>query len=223
MISNPASGFFLRRRWLLVPTWRLVLIIAILLGGPITFSFLNAYKWLALTEPIPHTTTLIVEGWLPDEFLRKAANHASETHATHVFCTGIPLDHGSLDLPYMTYADYSASVMVKLGIPSERVHAVPSNAATTERTREMAHALSEYFKNHPDLSQEKRVNIITLGTHGRRSRIIFKEELGPDWQVGVISLPDPLDQPSKWFLRSRSAKDVLSELIALTLGLVGGN
>ncbi len=87
----------------------------------------------------------------------------------------------------------------------------------------MARALRDHLRDNPPPIADRRINLITLATHGRRSRKIFRKELGPDWQIGVVSLPDPEMTASRWFLSSNSAKAVLSEVIALTLGIVGVN
>ncbi len=224
-IEKPArpAGRFLRRRWILLPTWRLSVIAAVIIGVPAVFAFLNLYGWLAVTEPIPGARTVIVEGWIPDHALEKAAEHARATDAAVVFCTGVPLDRGTLDLPYRTYAEYAAVTLVKMGVPADRVHAVPCEASRTERTRQMARALAERFRRGPSLSPDNRADIITYAGHGRRTRGIFREELGDGWELGVISCPDPEADPSRWFRSSKSAKEVFNEMVALGMALVGGN
>jgi hypothetical protein len=34
------------------------------------------------------------------------------------------------------------------------------------------------------------INVITVGVHARRSRVLFEKALGPDVEVGVISVVD---------------------------------
>ncbi len=218
-----SAGRFLRRRWVLLPTWRLNVIAAAAIGGPAVFAFLNLYGWLAVTEPVPEARTVIVEGWIPDHALERAAEHARTTDASAVFCTGIPLDRGTLDLPYKTYAEYAAATLVKMGAPAHRVEAVPCEISRTERTRMMARALADHVRRNPIQPSERRADLITSATHARRSRMIFREELGDDWEIGVISCPDPEADPDRWFLGSKSAKEAITEVIALGLGIVGGN
>ena len=221
--STPRPGRFLRRRWVLLPTWRLSVIVALVVGGPAVFAFLNLYEWLAVTEPLPGARTVIVEGWIPDHALEKAAEHATATDAAAVFCTGIPLDRGTLDLPYKTYAEYAAASLAKMDVPVDRIQAIPCDISRTERTRMMARALADHVRKNPMLSPEKRADLITSATHARRSRMIFREELGDDWEIGVISCPDPEADPDRWFLGSKSGKEVFNEMVALSMSLVGGN
>lgn len=220
---TPREGKFLRRRWILLPTWRLGVIAAVIIGIPAVFAFLNLYEWLAVTEPAPGARTLIVEGWIPDHALEKTAEHAAATDAAVVFCTGVPLDRGTLDLPYKTFAEYAAATLAKLDVPADRIHAVPCDISRTERTRMMARALADHVRKNPIQPSEKRADLITSATHARRSRMIFREELGDDWEIGVISCPDPEADPDRWFLSSKSAKEVFNEMVALSMALVGGN
>lgn len=222
-IAPPVCYGLLRRRRILLPTWRLMVMAAVLLGTPVGYGFLHAYHWLAVTEPVTGAPNMVVEGWMPDPILHQAAEHARVLQPQAIFCTGIPLEMGSLELPYDTYADYAASTLGKLGLPPEKIHAAPCETVSTERTRAMARALRDFLRDHPSLAPDKRANLLSLGPHGRRSRHIFREELGPDWEVGIISIPHPEDDPDRWFLRSNSAKGVLTEIVALTLGLFGGN
>jgi hypothetical protein len=220
---NRAGGKFLRRRWILLPTWRLSAIAAVVIGVPAALAFLNLYKWLAVTEPLPGAKILIVEGWIPDYSLEETAEHAKATEAAVIYCTGSPLDRGTLELPYKTYAEYAAATLAKMDVPAERIHAIPCEFTNTERTRMTARALAEHVSRHPDRHSQKRANLISAATHARRSLMIFREELGDEWEIGVISCPDPEAEPDRWFLRSKCAKDAITELIALSLRLVGGN
>lgn len=221
--STPREGKFLRRRWILLPTWRLGAIAAVIIGIPAVFAFLNLYEWLAVTEPAPGARTVIVEGWIPDHALEKAAEYAATTDAAVVFCTGVPLDRGTLDLPYKTYADYAAATLAKMGVPTDRIRSVPCEPSRTERTRMMARTLAGQVAENPMLSSDKRADLITSAAHARRSRMIFREELGDGWEIGVISCPDPEADPSRWFLSSKSAKEVITEVIALGLTFVSDN
>ena len=220
--ASSRPGRYLRRRWVLLPTWRLVVAAAIAIGGPAFFAFFHLYGWLAVMEPISGTRILIVEGWIPDHALKRAAEHAKATDA-EIFCSGTPLDRGTLDLPYKTYAEYAAATLIKMGVPPERVHAVPCEGATTGRTRQMARSVADRLQRPPPVLSDKRANLITYAAHGRRTRSIYREELGENWQLGVISYPDPDVNPRRWFLASKSVKETINEVVALTMGILGGN
>ena len=87
----------------------------------------------------------------------------------------------------------------------------------------MATALKAILDHEPVPDTGRKINIVTLGTHARRSRAIFQDVLGPDWQVGVISVPSISYDTEKWFRQSEGAKNVINEITALTLMAAGGN
>ncbi len=86
----------------------------------------------------------------------------------------------------------------------------------------MAAALKQILDAENIPAAERRINLYTLGTHARRSRRIFQETLGSTWQVGVIAVPSRDYDQTRWYTQSGGAKNVLNELIALTVQSSGG-
>ena len=60
----------------------------------------------------------------------------------------------------------------------------------------------------------KAVNVYTLGVHARRSLLLFREALGSDFTVGIISCEDPDYDPRRWWESSEGFKTVIDETIA---------
>jgi hypothetical protein len=58
------------------------------------------------------------------------------------------------------------------------------------------------------------VDVITLGPHARRSRLLFEAALGPDVTVGVYAVPDPRYDLAHWWRSSEGVRSVLGETIA---------
>lgn len=222
--ESPATrGRWFRSRRILLPTWRICLPLLALAAFALWLAAGNLYSWLSASKPLGGSPSLVVEGWLPDYALLEASSIARQRQAPHIYCTGIPLDRGTLTSSYETYADYAAAVLEKTGIPSGQITAAPAPGSMNERTRSMARALRERLQSENIPAASRRLNLVTFGTHARRSHRIFREELGPGWQVGVISLPDREIDPGTWYLQSRGAKAVLEELIALGMGILGAN
>src|SRR5687768_4391501 len=96
-------GFFNRKpRWgLTFKGW--LALLSIILAGSITIGlFLPSF--LAATRPVP-CSYLVVEGWIPDYALEWAAAEFKRGSYQKVFCTGGPLERGSLLSEFRTYAD----------------------------------------------------------------------------------------------------------------------
>ncbi len=172
---------------------------------------------------VPDARYVVVEGWVPDHVLSATISLADDTEATRVFCTGIPLERGSYLIRWKTYADVAAQSLARLGMDPQLICPVPCADVKTERTRAMASALKAILDHEPVPANGRKINLVTLGTHARRSRAIFQEVLGPEWQVGVVSIPSVTYDASKWFRQSDGAKNVINEMTALGLKAVGGN
>ena len=214
--------FWFRRRSVPVPTWKtwFVLLTALaLLGWWFTSS---VHGWLAVVEPVERAPYIIVEGWAPDYVLEEVMAAARETPVQRIFTTGIPLDRGSFLSEYQNYAQLCAASLAKMGVDPQRICPVPAAEAKTNRTRTMARALKVVLDAENIPAAERRINLFTLGTHGRRSRRIFQEVLGDTWQVGVISVPSADYDAARWYRQSGGAKTVLDELVALTVQSTGG-
>jgi uncharacterized SAM-binding protein YcdF (DUF218 family) len=216
-------GFWFHRRELRWPTWRLWLCGLLTVAALLILTVRHLHRWLAVTDRVPDAKYLIVEGWVPDDILVQTIAIADDADADRIFCTGVPLEHGSHLSQYKTYAEVAANSLAKLGVDPKLICPVPCPDVKTERTRTMANSLKTILANEPVPSTGRKINLITEGTHARRSRAIFQEVLGPEWQVGVISIPDPSYDPDIWYRQSGGVRSVISEVSAISLKAVGGN
>jgi hypothetical protein len=217
------QGIWFRHRTIPCPTWRLWLGLLVPGLSLLILAGFHVHGWLSVTERVPDARLLIVEGWVPDYVLQATITEAAATRATRVFCTGIPVDNGSHLVEFKTYAEIASLTLLKLGLDPQLVRPVPCQDVKTERTRSMAMALKAVIGQEPIPDTGRKINLITQGTHARRSRAIFQEVLGPEWQVGVISIPSRSYDPVKWYRQSEGAKTVINEISALSLKAVGGN
>ncbi len=216
-------GFWFRRRSVPCPTWRLWLCSILTLALLIVLTARHLHAWLSLTDPVPDARYLVVEGWVPDHVVSAAVTLAEETDATRLFCTGVPLDHGSFLEKYKTTADVASLTAARLGLDPARICPAPCADVKTERTRAMALALKAVLELEPVPDTGRRFNIVTQGTHARRSLSVFREVFGPEWRIGVVSIPPVSYDPAIWFRQSEGAKNVINELAALGMNALGAN
>ena len=219
----PNRSFWFRRRLMPWPTWRFWLCVFLTLIGLMLVLGRSVHGWLAVTNPVPDARFLVVEGWVPDHVLSATIALADDAGAQRVFTTGIPLDHGSYLIGWKTYADVAAQSLARLGMEPQLICPVPCADVKTERTRAMAAALKAILEKEPVPDTGRKINLISLGTHARRSRAIFQDVLGPAWQVGIVSIPSVTYDASIWYRQSDGARSVITELSALTLMAAGGN
>ena len=95
-----------------------------------------------------------------------------------------------------TTAQLARSKLISLGIDSSQVAAVKARKARINRTLTSALALRDWLEDDPRGKDVKGINIITIGTHARRTWMTYNKILNERYNIGVISLPDSEDQAS---------------------------
>jgi len=211
MEANKVLWGLLRRRQCLVPTLRGWLLLASSLGALALMGMLVLEPFLAMTDSVPGGV-LVVEGWVSDYILEAAIAEFKQNHYDRLFVTGIPLDRGAPLSDYKNYANLGAATLVKLGLSTNEVQAVPTGATRRDRTYAMALSLKHWLREHGMVVT--RVNLFTSGVHARRSRLMFEKVLGKDITVGVIAIPAKDYDERYWWRYSQGVRGIIDETIA---------
>jgi hypothetical protein len=190
------------------PRRRLVAGLAGMLLLAIAAFVLGAHPFLAVTAPIP-SKTLVVEGWLPDHAMEEAIAEFRRGSYEHLFTTGGPHERGSLLIEYRTSAESAAATLIRMGLSSNVVTAVPSQVKHRNRTFGAAVALRDYCQEHR--LRLDSFNLLTEGAHARRSWLCFRRALGGSCQVGIIALVDRDYDPHQWWRFSEGVKTMIGE------------
>jgi len=207
---QPFRGL-LRRRECLLPTWRGWLLF-LLAGLLLTIGAVRKVQsFLAVNDPVAGGA-LVVEGWAPDYALEEAVTEFRRHHYIRLYVVGVPLERGAPLSEYKTYAELGAATLLKLGLDRDSVQAVPTPAVRQDRTFASALALKQWLQQHNAMPAE--LNLISLGPHARRSRLLFEEAFGRDVRVGIIALEDRDYDPAHWWKSSQGVRTVTDELIA---------
>ena len=204
------SGLFTRRNCR-VPNLRGW---AVLIGTGLGFGFFVLYRidpFLSLSHPIP-AEVLVVESWLPDYALFNAVGEFKRGGYKYVVATGPSLPPAGDLSRYPTAAEFAAAKLAQLGLPPERIVAVPSGSPAQDRTYSSGTALKRWLEIKDN--SLKALNVYTLGTHARRSRLLFQKVLGNKVKVGVIACPDCYYDSQRWWATSEGVRTVTSEGLA---------
>jgi DUF218 domain len=211
MEQNKVCFGLLCRRELLVPSllgWLLLLLVA---GGLAVVAALEVGPFLAVTDPVPGGV-LVVEGWAPDYVLEAAITEFRQNHYSKLYVTGIPLDQGAPLSEYKNMANIGAATLVKLGLSTNEVQAVPTPETRRDRTYAMALSLKQCLVERQP--EPTKVNIMTSGAHARRSRLLFEKALGKGFTVGVIAIPDRGYDERHWWCSSAGVRTIIGESLA---------
>jgi DUF218 domain len=201
----------LRRRQCLVPTLRGGLLLALGFAALAFFVVRGIHPFLAVTEPVPGGV-LVVEGWVPDYILEVAIAEFRQNQYARLFVTGLPLEQGAPLSEYTNYAYLGAATLVKLGLSTNDVQAVPTGLTRRDRTYSTAISLKHWWHEH-EMAPTK-VNLITGGPHARRSRLLFKKALGSGITVGVIAVGAQDYDEQHWWHSSQGVRIVIGEALA---------
>lgn len=201
----------LRRRELWLPTaWGWALLLASTAGG----SWLGVhtlYDFLAPNESVGRGL-LVVEGWVDESGLEKAALLWRAGGYARLVTTGGPVEHYASLLPFATYAEQAAAILRSRGIPDRDIAVVPARASARDRTFTSAVALREWISSNG--VDAPALDIVSEGPHGRRTWRLYRMAFGDGVAIGIRSVAPDLYSPTAWWTSSAGTKDVLTEAIA---------
>jgi len=213
VLSRPSYKLFKllsrRERWGLSPRGWLAVGVVWLLS--VYLLVVEAHPFLAVTEKVKGEY-LVVEGWIPPETLKYAvAEYKAGGYKKILTSGGIVHDRFNFGAR-VTYADWAASDLAKLGVPGNMVQAVPCWVTRRDRTYSSALAVKAWLaEHHLPLAA---LNLMTLGPHARRSRLLYEEAFGGKVNIGVMAIPSPDYEAKRWWRYSEGVREVIGEEIA---------
>lgn len=201
----------IKKRQVWVPTWLGWVILALIIATFFMVSLHGIQSFLAVNHPVK-SEVMVVEGWLPDSALEQALREFNRRHCRLMLVTGGPMEQGHMLARYNNFAELAATILERLGLDRRMIIPLAAPAVMRDRTYASAIALKDWL-NHSPLPINA-INLVSLGTHARRSRLLFEKALGPGIAVGVIAIPDPRYDPRAWWRSSLGVRTTMDELIA---------
>lgn len=201
----------LRRRQCWVPTLRGWVLAALSVAALALLGLREMGPFLTVSDPVPGGV-LVIEGWAPDYVMEVAAAEFKRNHYAKLFVTGLPVEQGSFLSAYTNFANAGVATLLKLGLSTNDLQAVPATQVRRDRTYNMAVALKKWLREH-DQSPTK-VNLITSGPHSRRSRLLFEKALGRGVTVGTLAIPPNDYDERRWWNSSQGVRVVIGEALA---------
>ena len=200
-----------RKKVCIVPTWQGWIVLLCIGIVAATMILREAYIFLAVQNSLPDGI-LVVEGWLPSYAAKVVIEEYSQHHYLGLYATGVPIEEGSPLSKYGTDADLMTDILKRLGANPQTLHAVPAPDVKKDRTYSMALALRTYLQKQG--MPASRVNLVSMGAHARRSRLLYEKAFGEGSQIGIIALQDRSFDPTRWWKSSAGFRIVTDEMIA---------
>lgn len=205
-LTRPSTG-----RSLTLTGWLLVGCIS---AGLVMIWAHTIVDYLSYNRPLPDAKVLMVEGFLPDYALERAAKTFQRDGYKLLVTTGQPIIDQGQHLPeHASLADLAYASLKALRFDTSLMVSAPAPAVW--RDRSVANARAAFAKLVALRVSPCRVNVISLSAHSRRSWLIYKEvgkEYGYD--TGIIAEVDSTFDGRAWWKSSRGTRVVIAETLA---------
>lgn len=169
----------------------------------------NLHEFLAVTSPVG-SSYLVVEGWMPVSAYREAADVFRAGGYSRVIAASVVQEEPDTDGILRPHS--GAEKLVNFGIPEDAIVVVSHVGTQRDRTFHGALAVNDWFSRQ-NISTAS-VDVVTVGAHARRSRLLYEKALGSGFNVGVISVRDQKYDADHWWRTSAGARMVIAETIA---------
>jgi hypothetical protein len=203
----PLFGLVTRKeKWVLSTRGRLLTLAALLIFAWAFVAWVHPF--LAVTDRVD-AEYLVVEGWVPNYALEESIAEFKTGPYKMIFTVGADPLTGTNIEPHDSIAIESYKRLKWLGMNPDLIKPVPAHIKYRNRTFESAVALRKWIEeNHVPVTS---FNLVTLGPHARRSRLLFEEAFRGQARVGIISVEDREYDPKRWWKYSEGVKEVISE------------
>ena len=200
----------LQRRICVVPTLRGCICMLIVVIVCLATTARSLFGFLGVSHLYPEGI-LVVEGWAPDYVLAQGIEEFQRHPYDGLFVTGGPIDKGAPFSEQGTYAEFGAATIRRINSQLRMVHAVPAPLVRQDRTYVSAVALKQWTDTHGPVA--KTVNVVTLGAHARRTRLLYEKAFGRGAKIGILAVDDLTFDSHRWWASSPGFRTVMSELL----------
>jgi hypothetical protein len=169
------------------------------------------YPFLAVTQPVGGDY-LVVEGWMDLDEFRQALIQFRSGHYTKIITTGcIAKDEWNPEAK-VSFAQWGASKLQHLGLPSALIEQVPCWEERKDRTFYSALAVKHWSETNGIAL--RRIDVVSAGPHSRRSRLLYQKAFAGTVRVGIIAARESEFDLDHWWNSSEGVREMLGEAIA---------
>jgi len=145
----------------------------------------------------------------------------------NLYVKGITIDN-YMTIPYQGYSEYDISELdgkrrivnnynssaqlarrhlVSMGLDSSEVIAIPGERVRLNRTLSSVLAFRDWLKISG--IEVKGINIVTIGTHAKRTWMTYNKILDKKYNIGIIALPDNKARDSRTYRVLNTIREVI--------------
>lgn len=108
---------------------------------------------------------------------------------------------------FVSYAEMARNELLYFGIDSSKVKAIGSKRVRINRTLTSALAFRDWLKTTN--IAVSGINIVSVGTHARRTWMTYNKILNEKYNIGIISLPDYKNEYSRKYKILKTLRETL--------------
>jgi hypothetical protein len=204
------GGLLARREaWRL--TWRGWLLLLFLAVTASVVMLLEAYPFFAPTERVP-AALLVIEGWSPPNAMKQVADEYRTGHYQRAVLVRSILDLDDKYLSGQDEGDYLVNLLVKYHMPADKITSLFPLVVNKDRTYHSALEVKKWIAGQGMVV--KSLDLITMGPHARRSRLLYEKAFGGQVKIGIIAMKDLEYDENHWWRASEGVRSVMGETIA---------
>lgn len=206
-INRPGMSRQLRHRAKSSPKLSRALCLVVFLVTPMIWLCFYGEAFFSLTHRLP-AEVLVVEGWIGNDGIRAASLEFEGRGYKYIVTTGGQTPDRQNPA---NYAELAEQELIGLGVPQERIVVAPTGEIEHERTFKSAVAAWRALQKrgiHP-----RAINVLTLGPHARRTRLVYGKVYAPATLVGMIAWAPAYYHTQPWWESNARTKCFLKEIV----------
>jgi len=200
-----------RRRSIWLPTiWGGLVALAVALVVA-AIAVRDLHDFLAPDAPVGGEL-LVVEGWMGPDELREVLPLVRSGHYRRIVTTGGEIRPWGERFAESSYAELARGYLIEHGLAAEDVVAVPAPDSAQNRTYLAAVKVRQWA-----VAQDpppRRIDVLSVGVHGRRTRRMYALAFGEGVEVGILTAQPADYDVESWWRTSAGAKAVVGEAIS---------
>lgn len=198
-----------RERWSL--SWKGWLA-AVALCVVAAVAFLRGVYPFLLVSDGGNGDVMVVEGWIGGRKVDRAAEAYRLGHYQRVLVVRDVFDAADKWSSGRYSVDYIANDLAKLGVPTNVIHKLYCPVTSQDRTYHCALAVKSWLATNQ--VSPKQLDVVTIGCHSRRSRLLYAKAFDGQCDVATIPLIDQSFDSAHWWRSSEGVREVPFEFVA---------
>ncbi len=182
----------------------------------------SIYDFLAINRPVAEANILVVEGWLwKSSAIKEAAEIFKQGKYDWLVTVGEPNDKDDQDDGVdadKSTAELTARRLKEFGVDGKHIVQLPVPEVEKHQTYTCALTFRKWLAESK--IKATGVDVFSLGTHARKSLVLFERALGQSVKVGVLAGTEDTFEPRYWLMSQRGIYVVARKFLGYVYAVI---